>query len=122
MTASIVAVVSDMEREGRRIVGLGFNSNGRYAQEGILQNRIIPRLLEAPPEELLTESGDNVDPFKCWDLMMVNEKPGGHGDRSVAVGTVDMALWDLTAKIEGVPLYRLLANRFKDVKADTGVY
>lgn len=122
MTASLVAVVSDIEREGKRLVGLGFNSNGRYAQEGILKTRIIPRLLEAPPHALLTESEDNVDPFKCWDLMMTNEKPGGHGDRSVAIGTVDMALWDLAAKIEGIPLYKLLADRFRDVNADPRVY
>ena len=43
--------------------------------------------------------------------MMMNEKPGGHGERSVAVGTLDMAIWDATAKIAGKPLFRLLAER-----------
>ena len=43
--------------------------------------------------------------------MMASEKPGGHGERCVAVGTLDMALWDATAKIAGVPLYRHLADR-----------
>ena len=43
--------------------------------------------------------------------MMVNEKPGGHGERSVAVGTLDMAVWDAVAKIEQKPLFRLLAER-----------
>ena len=42
---------------------------------------------------------------------MNNEKPGGHGERSVAVGTLDMALWDARAKLEGKPLFRLLAER-----------
>ncbi len=35
--------------------------------------------------------------------MMANEKPGGHGERSVAVGTIDMAVWDAVAKIAGLP-------------------
>ena len=43
---------------------------------------------------------------------MTNEKPGGHGERSVAVGTIDMAVWDAVAKIEGKPLFRLLADRY----------
>ena len=43
--------------------------------------------------------------------MMRNEKPGGHGERSVAVGTIDMAVWDAVAKIAGKPLFRLLAER-----------
>lgn len=43
--------------------------------------------------------------------MMQNEKPGGHGERSVAVGTIDTAVWDAIAKIEGQPLFRLLAER-----------
>jgi L-alanine-DL-glutamate epimerase-like enolase superfamily enzyme len=42
---------------------------------------------------------------------MTNEKPGGHGERSVAVGTIDMAVWDAVAKIAGKPLFRLLAER-----------
>ena len=37
--------------------------------------------------------------------------PGGHGERSVAIGTLDMAAWDAVAKIEGKPLFRLLAER-----------
>jgi len=43
--------------------------------------------------------------------MMTNEKPGGHGERSVAVGTIDMAVWDAVAKIEERPLFQLLAER-----------
>jgi D(-)-tartrate dehydratase len=35
---------------------------------------------------------------------MTNEKPGGHGERSVAVGTLDMAVWDAVAKVEEKPL------------------
>ena len=42
---------------------------------------------------------ENLDPAKKWNRMMTNEKPGGHGERSVAVGTIDMAVWDAVAKI-----------------------
>lgn len=122
MTVSIVALVSDVIRNGKPVVGLGFHSNGRYAQRGILRDRIIPRLLAAPPAHLLDDDGQNIDPFKAWRVMMANEKPGGHGERSVAVGTMDMALWDLAAKIEGKPLYQLLAERFGDGEADATVY
>ncbi len=111
MTASLVAVVTDVVRDGRRVVGYGFNSNGRYGQGGLIRERFRDRILEAKPESLLNESGDNLDPHKIWAAMMTNEKPGGHGERSVAVGTLDMAVWDATAKIAGKPLFRLLAER-----------
>ena len=93
------------------MVGYGFNSNGRYGQGGLIRERFAPRILEADPASLLDETGDNLDPDKVWATMMRNEKPGGHGDRSVAVGTIDMAVWDAVAKIAGKPLFRLLAER-----------
>ncbi len=110
MTTSLVAVVTDAVRGGRRVVGYGFNSNGRYGQGGLIRERFAPRLLEADPLSLRDLSGDNLDPDRCWAAMMANEKPGGHGERSVAVGTLDMAIWDATAKIAGLPLHRLLAR------------
>src|SRR3954466_14366066 len=111
MDLSLVAVITDVERDGRRVVGYGFNSNGRYGQGGLIRQRFAPRLLEAPPESLLNDAGDNLDPDRIWATMMKNEKPGGHGERSVAVGTIDMAIWDAGAKIAGQPLSRLLAER-----------
>src|SRR4029077_20261759 len=111
MTTSLVAVITDVKRDGRRVVGYGFNSNGRYGQGGLIRERFAPRLLEAPPESLLNDAGDNLDPDRIWSTMMKNEKPGGHGERSVAVGTLDMAIWDATAKIANMPLFRLLAKR-----------
>jgi L-alanine-DL-glutamate epimerase-like enolase superfamily enzyme len=121
MTASVVAVVTDIERDGRRVVGFGFNSNGRYAPQGLLRERFIPRLAEAKPEEIRDERG-LVDPAKAWAVMMRNEKPGGHGERSVAVGVLDMALWDAVAKAEGVPLWRLLADRYNGGAADEAAW
>ena len=92
MTASLVAVVTDVVRNGRRVVGYGFNSNGRYGQGGLIRERLRNRILEADPKAVLNDAGDNLDPHKLWAIMMINEKPGGHGERSVAVGTLDMAI------------------------------
>jgi L-alanine-DL-glutamate epimerase-like enolase superfamily enzyme len=122
MTLSAVAVVTDAVRDGKRVVGYGFNSNGRYGQGALLRDRFIPRILEADPRTLLDDSGDNLDPHRIWACMMRNEKPGGHGERSVAVGTVDMAVWDAVAKIAGRPLYRLLAERYGDGSVDESVF
>src|SRR3954468_4087774 len=114
MTASVVAVVTDRMRDGKRIVGYGFNSNGRYAQAGLLAERFIPRIMQADPASLLSDDGANLDPHRIWATAMANEKPGGHGERSGALGVIDMATWDAVAKIEGKPLYRLLAERYND--------
>jgi D(-)-tartrate dehydratase len=122
MTLSLVAVVTDVVREGRRVVGYGFNSNGRYGQGSLMRERFIPRLMEAGPAELATADGANVDPHRAWARMFMNEKPGGHGERSVAMGTIDMALWDAAAKIEGKPLFRLLAERYGAGAADPRVF
>jgi len=111
MTTSLVAVVTDAKRDGRPVIGYGFNSNGRYGQGGLIRERFAPRILASDPKSLLNDAGDNLDPDRIWSVMMQNEKPGGHGERSVAVGTIDMAVWDAVAKIAGKPLFRLLAER-----------
>jgi len=117
MTASVVAVATDIRRDGRPVVGFGFNSNGRYAPQGLLRERFIPRLLRAAPAHLQDERG-LIDPGKTWTVMMQNEKPGGHGERSVAVGVLDMAIWDAVAKAEGLPLWKLLADRYNGGRSD----
>src|SRR6266436_7989905 len=76
MTCSVVAVVTDVIREGKPVVGYGFNSNGRYAPSGLLRDRFIPRLRAAEPSGLIDESGENLDPVRIWDVVMRNEKPG----------------------------------------------
>jgi L-alanine-DL-glutamate epimerase-like enolase superfamily enzyme len=111
MTCSLVAVVTDVIHDGKPVIGYGFNSNGRYGQGGLIRERFMPRVLEADPATLLDDTGDNLDPDRIWRILMKNEKPGGHGERSVAIGTIDMAVWDSVAKIAGKPLFRLLAQR-----------
>ncbi len=122
MTVSVVAVITDVVRDGKPVIGYGFNSNGRYAASGLLNERFLPRLREAAPDSLLNDAGDNLDPHRIWATMMANEKPGGHGERSVAVGVVDMAVWDAVAKIRGVPLYQHLAEAYGDGTVDDSVF
>ncbi len=101
LTTSIVAVTTDCIRDGKAVIGYGFSSIGRFAQSGLIRERFAPRLLA---------SAEDLDPLRAWDVMMKGEKPGGHGERCVAVGTLDMALWDAAAKIAGAPLHRHLAE------------
>ena len=122
MTVSVVRLETDVEISGQKVIGYGFSSNGRYAQGALLRERFLPRLMEADPKSLLTGGGENLDPFAINRAMLKNEKPGGHGERSVAVGVVDMAVWDAVAKIEGKPLYRLLAERYHGGRADERVF
>jgi L-alanine-DL-glutamate epimerase-like enolase superfamily enzyme len=122
MTVSVLALVTDVIRQGKPVVGYGFNSNGRYAPSGLLRDRFIPRLRAAEPGMVVDKSGENLDPFRIWEVVMRNEKPGGHGERSVAVGVLDMALWDAVAKIAGLPLYRLLGDRFREGRFDSKVF
>ncbi len=120
MTVSVVAIITDAVRDGRPVVGYGFHSNGRYAPSGLLIDRFIPRLLEADAAALVDDEGA-VSPERAWSLMMSNEKPGGHGERSVAVGVLDMALWDLVAKCEERPLHHVLADRYGTGSPDIDV-
>ncbi len=122
MTLSLVAVVTDVVRDGQPVIGYGFNSNGRYGQGSLIRERFRPRVLEADPASLRDDAGDNLDPHRVWACMMRNEKPGGHGERSVAVGTIDMAVWDAVAKIAGQPLHDMLATRYGNGKADPKVF
>src|SRR5919206_2587725 len=73
MTTSLVAVVTDVVRDGRPVVGYGFNSNGRYGQGGLIRERFKNRILEADPRSVLNQACDNLDPHKLWDVMMTNE-------------------------------------------------
>jgi L-alanine-DL-glutamate epimerase-like enolase superfamily enzyme len=122
MTLSLVAVITDVIRDGKPVVGYGFNSNGRYGQGMLMRERFIPRIMEADPASLIDEAGTNLDPHKIWNCMFTNEKPGGHGERSVAMGTMDMAIWDAVAKIAEKPLFQLLAERYGDGQAKREVF
>src|SRR3954447_10347586 len=112
MTTSVVAVITDVMRDGKPVAGFAFNSTGRYACGAQMRARFIPRLLKADPKSLVNDEGDNLDPAKCLSVMMRNEKSGGHSERSVGIGTIEVAIWDAVAKIAGKPLRVLLAEKF----------
>jgi D(-)-tartrate dehydratase len=112
MTTSVVAVITDVVRDGRPVAGFAFNSTGRYACGAQMRARFIPRILAAKPEALLDATGENIDPAKVLAVMLQREKSGGHSERSIAIGTIEVALWDAVAKIAEKPLHRLLAERY----------
>jgi D(-)-tartrate dehydratase len=122
MTLSLVAVETNVKRNGKTVIGYGFNSNGRYGQGNLIRERIRGRILETKPELLLDDTGENLDPHRIWSAMFQNEKPGGHGERSVAIGTVDMAVWDAVAKIADRPLFQLLADRYGNGTANPRIF
>jgi L-alanine-DL-glutamate epimerase-like enolase superfamily enzyme len=121
MTTSVVAVLTDVIRDGKPVTGFAFNSTGRYACGAQMRARFIPRLLKADPQSLLDDKG-NFDPEKIVATMMKNEKSGGHSERSVGIGTIEVAVWDAIAKIEGKPLHRVLAERYNGGKVADKVF
>jgi L-alanine-DL-glutamate epimerase-like enolase superfamily enzyme len=112
MSTSVVAVKTDARRDGKPVIGYAFNSTGRYACGAQMRERFIPRLLAAPPESLLDETGENLDPEKALACMSRREKPGGHSERSIPIGTIEVAIWDAVAKIAEKPLHDVLARRY----------
>ena len=112
MTTSVVAVITDVVRDGKPVAGFAFNSTGRYACGAQMRARFIPRVLKADPESLLGANGDNLDPEKILACMLRREKSGGHSERSIGIGTIEVAVWDAVAKIAGKPLHRVLAERY----------
>ena len=122
MTTSIVAVITDVVRDGRPVIGFAFNSTGRYACGAAMRARFIPRVLGADPGSLLDQAQENFDPGKILAVMMQREKSGGHSERSIAIGTIEVAVWDAIAKIAGKPLHRLLADRYNAGRIATKVF
>lgn len=113
MTTSIVAVMTDVIRDGKPVIGYAFNSTGRYACGAAMRERFIPRVLRANPESLLDSQG-LLDPAKIAACMATREKPGGDAERSVPIGTIETAVWDAIAKAQNRPLWHVLAERYSD--------
>jgi D(-)-tartrate dehydratase len=121
MTTSIVAVITDVVRGGRPVAGFAFNSTGRYACGAQMRERFIPRLLRADPAALLDDRG-NLDPAQAVAVMSAREKIGGDAERSVPIGTIEVALWDVVAKIADQPLHRVLADRYNGGRLRDSVF
>jgi len=122
MTTSVVAVITDVIRNGKPVCGFAFNSTGRYAVGAQMRERFIPRIKAAAPETLLNASGDNLDPEKILAVMLRREKIGGDAERSIGIGTIETAVWDAVAKIDEKPLHRVLAERFNGGKVPERVF
>ncbi len=122
MTTSVVAVITDVVRDGKPVCGFAFNSTGRYACGAQMRARFIPRVLKAEPQSLLNDAADNFAPDKILAVMSRNEKAGGHSERSVGIGTIEVAVWDAVAKIAEKPLHRVLAERYNDGKVAGKVF
>jgi L-alanine-DL-glutamate epimerase-like enolase superfamily enzyme len=122
MTTSVVAVITDVKRDGRPVVGFAFNSTGRYACGASMRERFIPRILRANPDNLLNDRGDNLDPEKILACMLQREKAGADAERSIAIGTIELAVWDAVAKIADKPLHRVLADRYSGGKVPDKVF
>ncbi len=120
-TVSLVAVITDMVRNGRPLAGLAFDSIGRYGQGGILRERIFPRLSRAEPDSLLSKEGNGFDCEQVAKVARRNEKPGGHGDRAAAIAAVELAFWDLNAKLNDEPAYATIARHFATTVDRRGV-
>ncbi len=121
-TVSLVALITDAVRGGKPVVGVAFDSIGRFAQTGILRDRMIPRVLAAPADALLDDSG-RIDPAAVSARALADEKPGGHGDRAAAAAALELACWDLAAKLDDEPAYATIARRFgRDPAPAVSVY
>jgi D(-)-tartrate dehydratase len=115
---SLVAIVSDVIRNGKPVTGIAFNSIGRFAQSGIIHRRLIPRIMAATPDSY-TDCDGSLSPAHLQKIMMQDEKPGGHGDRASAVAAIELAAWDLKAKLEERPACQTIArchNRIADTQ------
>ncbi|PKB13431.1 L-alanine-DL-glutamate epimerase-like enolase superfamily enzyme [Novosphingobium kunmingense] len=110
-TVSLVALITDQVRNGQAVAGVAFNSIGRFAQSGLLRERMIPRLLAADAEDYGDGQG-RIDPARVAAVAMRDEKPGGHGDRAAAVGALELAAWDLRARLAGEPAWHAIAQAF----------
>ena len=121
MTTSVVAVITDVMRNGKPVCGFAFNSTGRYACGAAMRARFIPRILATDPPLLLDDDG-RLDPQKFLAVMLKREKPGGHSERSIAIGTIEVAIWDALAKIDEKPLHAVLAERYGGGAAPTRVF
>jgi D(-)-tartrate dehydratase len=117
MDTSVVAVVTDVIRDGAPLCGFAFNSFGRYNCSAMIRDRFAPKLLAADPAALLDDAGTNFEPARAVEVMLQRERSGGHAERCIPIGTLELAIWDLVAKVEDRPLYRVLADRFNGGQA-----
>ena len=55
-----------------------------------------------------------LNPTNVEKIFKIIKQFGGHGRQGGGVSGVEMALWDLTGKAYGVPVYQLLGGKYRD--------
>jgi L-alanine-DL-glutamate epimerase-like enolase superfamily enzyme len=80
------------------ITGIGLGSGGAIEQATVEQ--LTPLLIGEDP----------IDVERLWSKMWVPKLVGRRGLTTRAIGSIDMALWDIRGKVAGLPLYKLLGG------------
>ncbi len=102
----VIAKLSTPE-SGLYGLGCGTFTQRFHAVDAFLRQHLRPLLLGR--DALRTE--------ELWRLMVFNGYWRGGPVVNNAVGAVDMALWDLKAKVAGLPLYQLLGGKVREAAA-----
>ncbi len=95
-THSGLALVKIETDEG--ITGIGLGSGGKIAEATI----------EHLKKELIGE--DPIDVERLWHKMWIPKLIGRRGITTRAISAIDIGLWDVRAKVAGLPLYKLLGG------------
>src|SRR5215210_7351789 len=98
-THSGLGLVKIETDEGTTGIGLGGT--------GAIQRATIEKL----KDELLGE--DPIDVERLWHKMWVPKLIGRRGLTTRAISAIDIGLWDIRAKVAGLPLYKMLGG-FRD--------
>src|ERR671933_1545773 len=80
------------------ITGIGLGGDGPVGRATIEQ--LKPELLGEDP----------IDVERLWHRMWVPKLVGRRGMTTRAISGIDIALWDLRAKVAGLPLYKMLGG------------
>jgi L-alanine-DL-glutamate epimerase-like enolase superfamily enzyme len=85
-----------------------------YTNQGVhglgdVRDGADPRYALMLKSRILGENPCNVE-----KLFKIIKPFGGHGRLGGGVSGVEMALWDLTGKVYGVPLYQLFGGKYRD--------
>ena len=114
---TLLAAITDVFRNGKPVIGYSFSATGFPPPTAQLQERFIPRLLATSPEDLIIDPSA-FDPAAVLKALVRGEKVGGDAERATAVGTLEIAIWDIVSKLAGRPAYQLIADTYRNGAID----